>query len=285
LSEGDAERPLSARLLHYLKEAARQPLLQFALLGGAVFLVLGGPGDGGEDAIVVDPPLRERLSLAYRAQMGALPSAEEMDALVERHVRDEMLYREALRLGLDDGDEIVRRRLIQKMEFLLESDPHDVPEARLRAYYDAHKSEFGAPALASIRLLYFDPDREGWEAAEARAKAALASGRTASADRSPLAGEYTSLGPQDAVQLFGDAPLASALYSAPVDRWSGPYRSGYGWHLLFVTRRDEAAIPPFAEVREAVARAYGESRRSERLEEVIAELSGRYEVRRVDQAR
>jgi hypothetical protein len=267
----------------WIGAAIRQPLLQFAVLGGLLFLVLGDRSQNpSDDVIVVDPALRERLSEAYRAQMGAFPSQPEMEALVERHVRDEMLYREALRLGLDEGDEIVRRRLIQKIGFLYEGDPAEVPEAELRAYYDDHRAEFGNPANASIRLLYFDPDRAGWDAAEARASAALSAGRTATADRSPLAAEYSGLGPQDAIQLFGDTPIVEALFSAPVGQWSGPYRSGYGWHLLYVSERGAAEIPTFEEVRDVVVASFGESRRGERLAEQLEELSERYEVRKVD---
>jgi hypothetical protein len=252
------------------------------VLGGLIFLVLGGPsGKASDDVIAIDPALRERLSTLYHAQLGAYPSPEEMKGLVKRHVRDEMLYREALRLGLDKDDEIVRRRLIQKMEFLVQREAGAVPEQDLRDYYAAHKDQFGTPARASFRQLYFDPDTEGWDAAKARAEAALAAGKTASADRSPLQGEYASLGPQDAVQLFGDSRFTDALYVAPVGRWSGPYRSGLGWHLLFVTAREKAELPPFEQVADAVRRSYAETQRDDQLAATLADLSKRYTVKEV----
>ncbi|HSG34584.1 MAG TPA: peptidylprolyl isomerase [Sphingomonadaceae bacterium] len=278
---GSGVRRASQELIAGLKRALREPLVQFGLVGAALFLVFGGFSGNPEREIVIDPALRERISRAYRAQMGTYPNAGEMDALLERYVREEMLYREALRQGLDQGDAIIRQRLIQKMEFAADILPEDVPEDELRAYFAGHEADFSLPARASIRLLYFDPDREGWDKAEARAAAALAAGRTATADRSPLQAEYASLGPQDAIQLFGDSELAKAIYAAPLGRWSGPFRSGYGWHLLLVGEREAAQVPSFEEVRDRVASAFVENARSERIDAMVEALRLQYRVREV----
>jgi len=260
-----------------LRSAARQPLLQFAVLGALLFLLLdGGRGRPDESVIVVDPPLRERLSMLYEAQLGTWPSPEEMAALVERHVREEMLYREALRLGLDRGDEIVRRRLVQKMEFLAvrEGAPG---EAALRAFFDEDPARFGVPPQASFRQLYFNPDEGGWEAAKTRAAAALASG-SPRGERFVLQDEYTLLGPQDASQTFGDSEFAKHLFAAPPGEWSGPFRSGYGWHLLFLRERTEAEVPEFEAVADQVALAWAEDNRMRQVDELVTELREHYRV-------
>jgi hypothetical protein len=260
-----------------LATLAKQPLLQFAVLGGALFLVLGDGVDAPDDAmIVVDPALRERLSRQYEAQLGAFPSPGEMQALVDKHVRDEMLYREALRLGLDEGDEIVRRRLVQKMEFLAESAVTP-SEEDLRAWYEDHRDEFGEPPRASITQRYFSPDRHGWDGAREFAQAAMADGRKRG-EASPVSEEFEAIDPQQAGAAFGDSDMAKAIFTAPIGEWSGPFRSGYGWHLLLVEAREDPEGSSFEDVVDQVALRWNEANRQEQLELMLKELGARYRV-------
>jgi peptidyl-prolyl cis-trans isomerase C len=258
----DGDR-LAARALGWVKAAAGQPLVQFAVLGGALFWIMGTPVSAPDQAaITVDPALRERLSRFYQVQMGAYPSQAEVQSLVDRHVRDEMFYREAMRLGLDKDDEIVRRRLVQKMEFLAEREGDKATEAQLREFWQAHPDQFGQPARTSLQQVYFDPDKAGWPEAEARARAVLKAGGEPVGDPS----------------LFGEGELAKALQHARKGLWEGPYRSGYGWHLIRVTEREAAATESFDSVRDAVQRAWVEEARLKQLDKVLAELKARYKV-------
>jgi hypothetical protein len=128
----------------------REPLAHFIALGAIIFVASRVVADVRSDAldrIVVDRALEERIVRLQSVQTGVEPRGPELASLVDRYVDDEVLYREALRLGLDQGDEIIRRRLIQKIEFLQEdSAPQNAPsEAELRAYYESHRAQFVQP--------------------------------------------------------------------------------------------------------------------------------------------
>jgi hypothetical protein len=237
----------------------REPLIQFLLIGALLYGGSEGLAALRRDAdrtVVVDKGLRDRLIGLYRIQYGTAPTAAQAEALVQRHVREEVLYREALRLRLDRDDEIVRRRLVQKMEFL-NHDLAETPEpadAELRRHFAAHAADYAPPATVSFHHLYFSPDRGGAAGARQRAEAAaraLATGAGAEGlgDPFPLQAAYADLTRENAAQAFGDTPLAAALFTAPEGRWSGPLESGYGWHLLYVDRRAASPAPAFEDVK------------------------------------
>ncbi len=120
----------------------RQPLLQFLLVGGAVFAVGRGwdasPGNGN---IVIAQPAIDQMISTYQGQFGVKPTSQQLQALIDRHVDDEVLYREGVALGVDRDDEIVRRRVVQKMRFLTEDRTMvgEPDEAALRAFHQAHQ--------------------------------------------------------------------------------------------------------------------------------------------------
>src|SRR3954471_6794158 len=148
------------------RQVAREPLVHFALIGAAIFAgahVVESWQRQRQTTIVVDAPLRDRLAKLYRAQFGVAPSTGQLEIVVDDYIDDEVLYREALRLGLGDDDEIVRRRLIQKLEFLQRDSAAgiDPSAAELRAYYAAHPELFAAAARVSFSQRYFSPDRGG----------------------------------------------------------------------------------------------------------------------------
>lgn len=275
----------------------RQPLVQFLLIGTALFAVarlVDGSNDASTHTIIVDPVRTERLAQLYRVQMGSAPSPADLEYLIDSYIREETLYREALKLGLDRDDEIIRRRLVQKMEFL-QNDLSDVPEPgedELRRYHAQHSAQFVSPATASFMHLYFSADSTGDSQAQRAAERVLA--RLAPSDGEvdpslgdpfPLQHSYAELTEQDAAQIFGRTPFVEAVFSASERRWSGPIRSGYGWHLIFVNRR----VPPrqieFEEVRERVREAYMAEQKRIANERAYAALRSRYKVVRKPEER
>jgi peptidyl-prolyl cis-trans isomerase C len=265
----------------------REPLLHFLFLGAAIFLIahaIEARRDAASARIVVDQRVVARIASLERAQSGIAPDAALLDRLVANYVDDELLYREALRLGLDRNDEIVRRRLIQKIEFLQHDVITDgaVDEVALRAYYDAHRARFTEPARISFAHLFFSPDRGGNAAAHARATRALASiaagADPGAGDPPPVASSYRAITPADARQIFGTAEFAQWLGHRQPARWVGPVRSGYGWHLIRVSDRAAARAADFdsvrAEVRAEYLRDAGEVARRRQLEA----LRARYRV-------
>lgn len=276
-----------------LKRLVREPLLQFMVLGALIFVASGliGRSDSAtKSQIIVDDALVGRMAALYEKQMGTMPDDVQLKTLVDNYVEEEVLYREALRLNLDQQDEIVRRRLVQKMRFLAARSFDDPTDDDLRAFYDSHQKDFEEPARVSFRHLYFSPDKDGADAAKARAEAALqllnadcevVEGTTES-DPFPLQMDYASLGPLDAVQLFGNTQMADALFAEKPGGWTGPFASGYGWHLVYVSDRVPAHVPPFEEVEDKVRRAYEQDSSERQTREAIEAMAAKYDILRED---
>lgn len=244
---------------------AREPLVHFLAVGLALF-ALGQHyrRDADLHHIVVTPGHRAQLAARYASQFGRPPGATTLASLVDADLDDEMLYRRGLELGLDRDDEIIRRRIVQKMRFLLQdlAAPAEPSEAQLQAYYAAHLERYDAPARVTFSHIYFS-DRSG--EAEAQARAALAldelahDGRAQPRDIGDAFPDLYHFAGYDAAQvqrLFGATPFSAALFSAPLGRWAGPYASAYGWHLIRVEERQAAAERPLSAVRERVRSDY-----------------------------
>lgn len=239
----------------------REPLFHFAVLGLVIFAAgLGYRRETSLYRIEVTPAHRAEVAHAYELQFGALPDAATLQGLLQRDLQDEMLYRQGLALKLDKDDQIVRRRVIQKMQFLMQdlSPPAEPTGKDLQAYYAAHAARYVTQPRATFTHIYFSPDRDGDAAARRRAEAALAAlprGLTRAPERGdpfPDLYDYSAFEPDQAVRLFGDTQFSHALFTAPVGRWSGPFRSGYGWHLVYVEARQPPARPPLSEVSDRV---------------------------------
>jgi hypothetical protein len=249
----------------FLRRILREPLLHFFALGLLLF-VAGEWHRSVTDPhrIVIDRAKVAKLAANYRLQYGTPPGPTELAALVDRYIDDEVFFREGQALGLGDGDEIVRRRVVQKMQFLVENShaPAEPSDGALRAFYRSHEERYRLPERRSFTHVFFSPDRGGEAAAWGRALAVLASLKPA-AIRAPGRGDafpdlydYSGYGPGEATRLFGHSELAAAVFTAPVGQWSGPYRSGYGIHLLRVQSVVPAQLPDFAAIRERVRADY-----------------------------
>ena len=270
----------------------REPLLQFLLLGLLLFVGYHGApprrGSGGQSGrIELTADDLRQIGLAWVAQGRPAPSPEEMRSLVDARVREEILYREALALGLDKDDTIVRRRLAQKMEFLFE----DVAALReptadeLRAWFEKNAERFTLPARATFRHLYFSPDRRGARARDdaARALAKIAGKPMDSPDATALGDPfmfqdyYGDRAPDDVAKTFGPG-FARALFQLTPGAWAGPIESGYGWHLVWVDAMTPARVPAFEEVEPDVKTGWIEDQRAEIREKAFAAMRARYEV-------
>jgi len=245
----------------------REPLLRFMAIGAFLFLcehLVQVHRTEASRQIRIDGQLEQRIIQLTRAQSGLTPTSEQLAKLVDDYIDDEVRYREALRLGLDRDDEIVRRRLIQKVTFLQHdlAAPSVPSEAVLRAFYDAHTTRFRAPLTLAFDQLYFSPDRGGWEKARVRAlqthtdAANRMNAPEGPSDSFPLVIPDGELSRTQAMALFGDTAVVDTLFTDPVGSWSAPVRSGYGWHLVRVTHRTESEVPPFEQVRAQVEAAW-----------------------------
>lgn len=273
----------------------REPLLHFLILGLLIFLIAewrqGGKQESGR-LITVDRGLETYLGNLYHAQFGVHPDGETLTRLVDNYVREEVLFREALRLGLAQDDEIIRRRLVQKMEYLiLDSEVQGrVGEAVLQDYYREHIHNYQEAATVSFQHLYFNDDQAGQAPARERAFRVLAeapktpdqglavlAGR---ADPFPLQDRYEQLSSPRTRQVFGQSQLTDALFEAPLGRWSGPYQSGYGWHLVFIEARNPTTALAYEEVAEKVFKDWQESVRQSQFEALMEDMLSTYVVKR-----
>ena len=275
--------------MYQISKLLREPLLHFFLLGAGLFLLSGFVGESDQDQpdrIVVNASQIERLIESWKKTRMRPPTMAELDGLIEDHIREEIYYRQALAMGLDRDDTIVRRRLRQKMEFLSQdlAARVDPTESELQAYLEENEDSFRLEPRISFQHIYFNPDRRGAKAhTDAVHLLAMPRGDggtidiATSGDPLPLPHEYKSLPEREVINLFGRDFAAQLLSLAP-GAWQGPLMSGYGLHLVFVRERTESKTPALAEVRDAVSREWREARRRATNEEVYQQLRERYTV-------
>jgi parvulin-like peptidyl-prolyl isomerase len=232
-------------------------------------------------AITVGSAELKRFAGLWEKQYGGEPSADELNELAENYIRQEVLYREAVSLGLDKGDEVVKRRMVQKLEFLQQDlwTAQEPPESELQAYYREHPERYQKPERVSFRHLYFSADKPG--DAKQRAAAALTEldqGKPQSGDRFPDHAEFTQQSREDAKRVFGNSPVAFFLFEQALRQWAGPFQSGLGWHLVYVEDKTPAAQAQFESVRPAVKNDWQQALRQRKNAEAFDTLKQRYTI-------
>ena len=266
----------------------KDPLTHFLLAGAVLFvlysLVSEPVSERDSNRIEITPERLEQLAASWQAQWRRPPTERELTGLVEDFIRQEVLYREAVAMGLDQDDTIIRRRLAQKLEFLAEDlggqvEPDD---ASLAAWYADNASEFAEPARLSFEHLYFSRETGDDPIARARATIQQLSDTDGPADPKlgdPFLLEYTyeDLGQRQVAALFG-MRFAEQIFDLQPGRWSGPVESGYGQHAVRVTRLQEGFTPDLADVREKVLNEYMRQQRQAANDAVYEQLRDRYDV-------
>jgi peptidyl-prolyl cis-trans isomerase C len=263
----------------------REPLLHFLMLGVLVYAaarVVDG-GESGRYRIDAGPEQRARIAKTYLQQYGVAPTESQLTYLLDQYVRSEILFREGLALGLDRDDEIVRRRVVQKIEFLNEdTDAIDVSDSELERFFAAHQSRYLTPAAVSLTLVYFSADPKGEGDAHRRAQAALAKlrdgARAEAGDPFETGNEIAALNELGAQRLFGDSQLSAALFSAPAAQWVGPFRSAFGWHVIRIEQRQSAQAAALDRVKDRVRADYLTAERERRNESEFKRLASKYHV-------
>ena len=265
----------------FVQRLVREPLLHFGLIGALLFVAYEATRPGGPDrdrVVDIDRHVLNRLATQWQAQWRRPPTRAELERLVAARVQEEVLYREAVALGLDRGDPVVRRRLGQKLSIAwADLAALELPEeASLTAYYEAHLDRYRDPAELTLSHRFFSLDKRG-AATKADAGDALARrrrGESVEDDAFHGAKMLTLPDPQRLVGDFGttfrDAVMAAA--EAGADDWFGPVRSVYGWHLVRIHTYSTPRQRPLDEVREQVhldwQRGHIERDRERRLKEI-----------------
>jgi parvulin-like peptidyl-prolyl isomerase len=264
----------------------REPLVHFLLLAGLIFAAYGivaGKVETGE-AIVVTPAKVEQMASIFARTWQRPPTTDELKGLIDDYVKEEIYVREAMRLGIDQDDTVIRRRLRMKMEFLndAEAEATLAADADLAAYLAAHPDKFQEAPRVAFEQVYLDAQKRG-AAAQADADAILVSLKKDAAFAAG-AGDPTLLPPsmpltdrQGIAQLFGDE-FAAAVVALPVGDWQGPVPSGFGLHLVKMTGQEAGRLPALAEIRPQVEREWLNDRREAMAQQKLDELLKRYKV-------
>ncbi|GEO17608.1 peptidyl-prolyl cis-trans isomerase [Microvirga aerophila] len=264
----------------------KEPLLHFVAIGGLLFASHaainpgGGRGANTAPAIHLTAADAEWLKEMWTRQWRRPPTDEELRSLVADHLKEEVLAREARALELDVGDTVVRRRLAQKMTFLLDDTIRtaEPPEAELRTLYEMRPDLVRAAARVSFSQVFFHREQ-----GDDRARISLAALSNAAAlpidhgDRLLLGDTFADQDEQALANLFG-ADFARKVMTLPVGQWSGPVESGYGLHLIKVTDAPPSRALPFTEVRERLAHEWRRERQETANAQVYEGLLRKYRL-------
>lgn len=267
----------------------KEPLLHFLLLGAGLFLlfrVVGGDSEAPKE-ITISEARVEALAESFARTWMRPPTAQELAGLVDDYVKEEIFYREAIIMGLDRDDTVIRRRLRQKLEFISDdvaasAEPGDT---ELQAYLSQHAEKFVQPGRLSFEQVYFSSEKRG-ESARRDTEKLLAELSSASAavdiveagDPTLLPTSLSAATPQEIANAFGEE-FALQVEEAPVAQWSGPIQSSFGWHAVRVDERATSTTPTLEEIRPIVLREWQVEQRQKLSDAFYQALRDQYEVR------
>ena len=276
---------------HKFFQLAKEPLVHFLFIGAAIYLLYGMFAEPvleeTDKTIVVSAGEIEWMQTSWQKRWNRPPTAAEFDGLIQQYIRETVLYREALTMGLNKHDQVIRRRLAQKLEFLAKDLVALTPptEEELQAYFAEHQDRYQEPARYTFTQVYIDPDKRG-DATLADAekiKATLIAKGDAIEDASALGDAfmlqnyYPEKDGLEIQKLFGSG-FAESLTELSPGQWHGPVLSGYGTHLVYVHAVNEPPAPVFAEMRERVVQDWKTDKGEELNEKFYANLRDRYTV-------
>ena len=277
-----------------MKRLLREPLIHFLLIGAVIFAVyhyMQPESMAVPSSKQIQLSLDElaQLALQFRAQRRREPTAQEFDHLVESKAQQEILYREALAMGLDKDDEIVKRRMAQKMQLLAEdvAAAREPTTAELRSWYEKNSDKFATPKRLSFRHLCFSPAQRGERARDDAATAlAKLAGQPEDSKLAETLGDadpfmfqdyYRDRAPGYLGKEFGPQ-FAMAVAKLAPGSWQGPIESGFGWHLVFVDKVIPRRVPAFEEVEPDVKTAWLGEQKSLAWQKAYQGMRAKYTV-------
>jgi hypothetical protein len=276
---------MTARLKNWLKE----PLLHFLLIGAmlfALFYQVAEPVDVSDNRIVISEADIDRMITLFERKLQRLPTQQELTGLIEAQIREEILYREALAMGLNRDDTIVRRRMAQKVEFMFNdlADAADPADAELQGFLDDNQDKFVEPARTSFVHVYLNADKRG-DSVEADAQQLLQALSSNQSQTDPsTAGDpfmfgytFENQSEHQISRMFG-RDFAKSLVTLTTGSWQGPVASGYGLHLVSIKERTDAWLPPLTEIHDAVLYEFLAERRQQANQAFYQALRDRYDV-------
>jgi len=269
----------------FIRRVWREPLVHFLLIGVALFVFYDQTREQGSEApnrIVMSSGQVEQLAANFKRTWMRPATDAELTALIENYVRDEVFYREALAMGLDQSDPVVRQRMRSKLEFILEDlSSAEVADEVLLAYLQEHPDKFRTQPQVSFQQVYLNPDRRTDLVAEAETVLASLNGGAASdslGDPTLVPYAFTLATQAEIERSLGESFGREVVELVPSDDWVGPVFSAFGGHLLKVGESVDARLPDLSEIRELVEREYVVERRNEIKDLAYAKLREGYDV-------
>jgi PPIC-type PPIASE domain len=276
--------------LPLMKKFIREPFLHFLLLGAAIFTAhhfLSGRAGTQPGRIVITQGDITSIMIGFSRTWQRPPTREELDGLIRDRVREEVYCREAMAMGLDRDDPVIRRRLQQKLQFVTDdvAAPAEPTDAELSEYLQTHADVFRVDRRFTFNQVYLDPAKHGERLAQDVDKL-LTQLRQHGSDDIALSSlgdtfllehRFEAVPTTEVAKQFGDK-FVTKLTDVPIGRWFGPVESGYGTHLVFVENCTEGRLPELAEVRDAVRREWTNARRLESNEKYFQSLLKHYAV-------
>ena len=273
-----------------MQRLLREPLFHFIAIGGLIFLLFAAVDDTGEspaDVIVITPGRIDQLTAGFSSVWKRIPTDDELDALIDEEVREEVYYRGALALGLDRNDTIVRRRMRQKMEFLMDTGAYllEPSAGELEAYFAANEQTYRRGPRLAFEQVYLGetPGAETIIGALSALQSDPATGPSTLGERTLLPAQL-GLSPPNAIAGVFGKDFYELLAELPPGVWTGPVVSAYGVHLVRIRDILPARTPPLEEIRDAVLRNWLEAKAQEIRELDYAERRKHFvvDIRRGD---
>ena len=272
-----------------MKRWLQEPLLHFVLIGAALFALfyqVADPESVADNRIVISEADIDRLITLYERKLQRLPTPQELNGLVEAQVREEVLYREALAMGLDQDDTIVRRRMAQKIEFMFNDlvDAADPTDEELEQFLRDHSDKFMESARTSFTHIYLNADKRD-QTAEADAQQLLETlnsnqgviNPAATGDNFMFGYTFENQSDHQVSRIFGN-DFTQSLVNLKTNTWQGPVVSGYGLHLVYITERKQAWLPPLSDIRDTVLFELLAERRKSANMQFYETLRERYDI-------
>lgn len=257
----------------------REPIVHFLFAGALIFLLFAGSSTDVRDReIVVGEAQVARLVSGWSDTWHRVPTAEELDGLIRDYVKEEVYYREAIRLGLDEDDPLVRRRLRSKMEYLSTSEIEtETPnEATLQNWLNRNAARYVADASYDFDQIYIGED--AGLANELLAKLGAGASPDAMGKAISLPPSLSNATNAEIIRQFGE-DFARGLATVPLATWSGPVASGFGYHLLRVRKVEVPKPPKLADVRQRVENDWRAATRADREARAYQALLDDYDIR------
>jgi peptidyl-prolyl cis-trans isomerase C len=284
------QAPLARERKTWEMRILREPLVHFLTIGALLFGLYGavrGRPEPASNTITVSATQISLFQEQWRQQQGRPPTPADLQWLVDQYIREEVLSREAKALGLDRDDTIVRRRLAQKMDFLVAdvaalTEPSDED---VQKFFTAHVEQYREPVKLSFTHIYFNPDnRRGHARQDAERALARLRAEKPPPPRAPergdhfmLSADYAQRSQMEVARDFGQA-FAEQLFTTPLGQWQGPLDSGYGVHLVRIQERLAATVPEFETVRGKVKDDFVTHQRQEASENTYQRLREHYTI-------